>query len=109
MKRIDDRDIRHFRELTRAALSEPETEAFIEGLLQRESMVAGIAEFVPAIDSETAGGLYSEEVFVIERLEAERSKLFAEIDLYAQSRKAVRSYKSRFPIPPVKPFFNRKD
>ena len=109
MKRIDDRDIRHFRELTRAALGEPEAEAFIERLLQRESMVTGIAEFVPAIDSETAGGLYSEEMFVIERLEAERSKLFTEIDLYAQSKKAVRSYRSKFPLPPVRPFFEKKD
>lgn len=109
MKRIDNRDIRHFRELTRAALGEPEIETFVERLLQRESMAAGIAEFVPAINNETAGELYGEEMRVIERLEAERSKLFTEIDLYAQSKKAMRSYRSKFPLPSVHAFFEKKD
>ena len=109
MKRIDDEDVRHFQELTQAALAEPETEAFIERLLRRESAAARIAEFVPAIGNETAERLYRNEMLVIERLEAERSQLFAEIELYARSEKAMRSYKPKFPLPPVQPFFGKKD
>ena len=109
MKRIDERDIQHFQELTHAALGEPDAAVFIERLLRREKMSARIAEFMPAIEKKAAERLYSDEVLIIERLESERSKLFVEIDAYAQSRKAMRSYTSKFPIPPVKPFFNKKD
>lgn len=105
MKRIDERDIERFQELTGAALGEPDPAKFIERLLRREKMTAKIAEFSPALEKDVAERLYGNEMRIIERLEAERSKLFVEIDAYAQSRKAVRSYTSRFPIPPVKPFF----
>lgn len=109
MKRIDERDIQHFRELTQAALCELDKALFIERLLRREKMSARIAEFMPAIEKEAVERLYVDETLIIERLEAERSKLFVEIDAYAQSKKALRSYTAKFPIPPVKPFFNKKD
>ncbi len=109
MKRIDDRDVRRFQELTQAALSEPENGAFIEKLLQREKLSAGISRCAPVMAHKTAGRLYSEEMQVIERLEAERSQLLAEIERYARSEKAMRSYRSQFPLPPIRPFFEKKD
>lgn len=109
MKRIDERDVYHFQELTQAALCELDPAVFIERLLRREKISARIAEFMPAIENRSAEMLYSNEMLIIERLEAERSKLFVEIDAYAQSKKALRSYTAKFPIPPVKSFFNKKD
>jgi hypothetical protein len=105
MKRIDERDIERFQELTRAALNETDPAKFVERLLQREKMTVKIAEFSPALEKDVAERLYGNEMLVIERLEAERSQLFAEIELYARSEKAMRSYRSKFPIPPVRPFF----
>lgn len=109
MKRIYERDIYLFLKLTQTALNEPDPAAFIDQLLRREKISARIAEFPPGIEKEFAERLYSNEILIIERLEEERSKIFVEIDLYAQNQKAHRSYTSRFPIPPVRPFFNEKD
>ena len=109
MKRIDERDIYLFQKLTQAALNEPDPAACIERLLRREKLSARIAGFSPGMEKDLAERLYSNEMLIIERLETERSKIFVEIDLYARNQKALRSYTSKFPIPPVRPFFNKKD
>lgn len=108
MKRINERDIERFQELTRAALNEADGDRFIECLLQREAMTAKIAEFSPSLEKDMAERFYGSEMLIIERLEAERSKLFTEIEVFAKSRRAARSYASTFPIPPVTPFSQKK-
>jgi hypothetical protein len=45
---------------------------------------------------------------VIERLEEERSKLLSEIERYSESRRALRSYSPKFPLPPVAALFSVK-
>jgi len=60
------------------------------------------------IDAEVAERFCANEMKVIERLEEERSKLLVEIDSYAQSRRAVRSYSPKFPLPPAPTFFSFK-
>ncbi len=108
MKRINERDIERFQESTRAALDEADGDRFIECLLQREAMTAKITEFSPSLEKNIAERLYGSETLIIERLEAERSKLFKEIDVFVKSRRVARSYASTFPIPPVTPFSQKK-
>ncbi len=107
MKRLDGRDLERFQELTRAALNDPDPGSFVKLLLEREKIAARVAEFSPAIEKDTAQRLYNNEKLVIERLEQEKSRLYGDIHLYSQSKKALRSYTSRFPIPPVKPLFTK--
>ncbi|MHB8110151.1 MAG: hypothetical protein ACYDHW_08975 [Syntrophorhabdaceae bacterium] len=109
MKRINDRDIILFEELTQAALNEPDAASCVSHLLRREQISGRLAEFSQALDQEAADRLYMRETQVIDRLEQERKKLILEIDNYSKQQKAVKSYSSKFPLPPSPQFFNNED
>ena len=108
MKKLSERDIILFEEMTLAALDQENDAAFIESLLKRERVSARLAASSPGLDSDVAGRFYVNEVQVIERLEKERTKLMMEIDRYSQNLRAMRSYSPTFPFPPAPSFFSLK-
>ncbi len=100
-------DIVLFEKLTRAALGEEDGEAFIGHLLEREK-ISGLFAATPCVlDGTLAENLFENELQVIRRLEEERAKLIVEIDIYAQGKRAIRSYSPKFPLPPPLSFFDR--
>jgi len=108
MKTRGERDIIFFEGMTLAALEQEDGVAFIECLLKRQEVCERLALSSTVIDAEVAERFCANEMKVIERLEEERSKLLVEIDSYAQSRRAVRSYSPKFPLPPAPTFFSFK-
>lgn len=108
MKTRDERDLIFFEGMTRAALEQEDSAAFVECLLKRQEVCERLALSSTMIDAKVAERFCSNEMKVIERLEEERSKLLMEIDSYAQSRRAARSYSPKFPLPPVPAFFSLK-
>ncbi|OPY00660.1 MAG: hypothetical protein A4E61_01937 [Syntrophorhabdus sp. PtaB.Bin184] len=108
MKTRDERDLIFFEGMTRAALEQEDSAAFVECLLKRQEVCERLALSSVVMEAEIAERFCANEMKVIERLEEERSKLLMEIDSYAQSRRAVRSYSPKFPLPPVPAFFSLK-
>lgn len=107
-KEIASGDITLFEKLTRAALGEEDGKAFIGQLLEREKISGLFAGSPCVLDRALAGNLFENELLVIKRLEEERTKLLIEIDLYAQGKRAIRSYSPKFPLPPPLSFFDQK-
>jgi len=108
-KHIDTADVILFEGLTVAALEQDDGAAFIGRLLEREKVSGRLAGSSGILDGDLAERFYLNEVRVIERLEGERTRLMAEIDIYSQNQRAVRSYSPKFPLPPTPSFFNKKD
>lgn len=108
MKTRGERDIIFFEGMTLAALEQEDGAAFIECLLKRQEVCERLALSSTMIDAKVAERFCSNEMKVIERLEEECSKLLMEIDSYAQSRRAARSYSPKFPLPPAPAFFSFK-
>lgn len=104
----DIRDVLVFEELTLTALRQKDGTAFIKCLLEREKVCGRLAGLSSRLGSDVAQRFYDNETRVIERLEEERSKLLMEIDNYSQGRRAIRSYRPKFPLPPVSSYFSVK-
>jgi hypothetical protein len=108
MKKLSERDIILFEEMTLAALDQENDAAFIESLLKRERVSARLAASAPGRDNDVDGRFYVNEMQVIERIEKERTKLMMAIDRYSQNLRAMRSYSPTFPFPPAPSFFSLK-
>ena len=107
-KQIDSADITLFEELTEKALLKEDGKEFIVCLLEREKVSGRLAGSSEMLEGYIAERFYNNEVQVIERLEEERSKLLTEIDLYAQNRRAMRTYDPKFPVFPPPSFIDKK-
>ena len=108
MKTHSERDLIYFEGMTLAALGEEDGSAFVKCLLMREKVRERLASSSTDLDADVAGRFYNNETRIIERLEAERSKLLVEIEQYSQSRRALRSYSPKYPLPPSPLFFSVK-
>ena len=108
MKTRGERDIIFFEGMTLAALGQEDGAAFVECLLKRQEVCERLASSSVEIDAAVAERFCCNEMRVIERLEEERSKLLSEIERYSESRRALRSYSPKFPLPPVAALFSVK-
>ncbi len=87
--------------LTQNALNEPDSEKFIEYLLKRDQYVKQLVKCEPGMFGNMLDEYRLRESLILKRLEDERRKTLEKIAVLSEKKKAVRSYTSRFPFPPV--------
>jgi hypothetical protein len=99
--------INRFVSLTRKALSEEESDRFLEDLLERDGLMRELVEKGPVLSPEEAGICLFQEGRVLARLEEERTKLLKDMEDLSINRKAVTAYVPKFPFPSMPVFFDR--
>jgi hypothetical protein len=105
---MDSNPIDSFEDLTIRALKQTDVDNFIDCLLKREASVDYLTGSHVRLDEGEAKQYILRENEVLERLEAERKKLFKEMDSLSKNRKIVKKYSPKFPFPPMPVFFDRK-
>ncbi len=94
-------------DLSSKAINENNGDKFIKYLLEREGLLGKIVGEDIQADSELILNWLSKELDILSRLEKERTKLLKEMDELSQSRKAIRQYSSKFPLPSMPAFFDK--
>ncbi len=85
---------------TTGALQEEDADASIKLLLKRGSLSDKLLSVRPDLEPKVAMVCLANEELVIGRIEAERQKLFKNLDELSRATAAARGYRSQFPFPP---------
>jgi hypothetical protein len=104
---MDPHERDNFIMLTEMALSEKDPDMFVKDLMKRDPYIGCLLKNVPQEFGNMAEECLHREVLILERLENERKDTIRKIDRLSKNRKAVRTYSSKFPLPPSPAFFNR--
>jgi hypothetical protein len=105
---MNDWEKKEFILLTEKALDEEDPDRFIEYLMKRDAHTGALLKDNPSLFGNEAPRCLSREQQILERLEEERKKIIVEMDRLSNSKKAVRTYSTKFPLPPMPLFLNKK-
>jgi len=97
-----------FRELTKRALSEEDTDTFIDNLMEREALLEDLKKENLFFGIEEAKEDLLREAKIAERLEDERKRLIKDFEDLSRSKKAMKRYSPQFPLPSMPVFFDKK-
>jgi hypothetical protein len=104
---MDPHERDNFIMLTKMALGEKNPDMFVKDLMKRDPYISCLLKNVPQEFGKMAEECLHGEVLILERLEKERKETIKKIDRLSKNRKAVRTYSSKFPLPPSPVFFNK--
>jgi hypothetical protein len=95
-----------FSELTIRALSEKDVDKLIEYLMERDNTYDDLGIHNIDLTPEELKEFLSREEKVVERLEEERKKVLQQMDQLSKSKKAAKTYSSKFPFPAMPVFLD---
>lgn len=108
MRKKDARIKDSFRELTKRALSEEDTDIFIDNLMEREALLEDLKRENLSFGIEEAKDDLLRETKIAERLEDERKRLIKDFEDLSRNKKAMKRYSPPFPLPSMPVFFDKK-
>ena len=85
---------------TARALQEEDADTSIKLLLKRKTVSDKLLAERPDLEPKVAMVCLANEELIIGRIEAERQKLFKNLDELSRTTVAARGYRSQFPFPP---------
>ncbi|MCX7856653.1 MAG: hypothetical protein N2513_01525 [Deltaproteobacteria bacterium] len=97
-----------FNSFTDCALSEEDDEIFLEILMERDKIFDIITQTETSLTWVRMEHLIKEQE-ILKRLENIKSKVLKSMENLTQRKKALLSYRSRFPFPPMPAFFEREE
>ena len=95
-----------FADLSRSAAEAKESDRFIALLLERSGLINDVIDAEATFSEKEVSEWLEREKVMLARLEQEKKEVIRKMDNLSASRKAVRHYSSKFPIPSMPVFFD---
>jgi hypothetical protein len=88
------------------ALQESDLDSMIDVLEKRKGLLGNLISGDRELTEAKLQECLDTEIRLLDRLERERARLLKEMDDLSRSRKAMRKYSPKFPLPPIPAFLD---